>query len=645
MVNGEIRWRPPPILWITVILCLGFVFYADIYQRQNYTITPNSILQLPAIDRDDHLRGFLVKTNGCRIPDMHPFDKSIINYIKPMKYRICNAGLPPLVDANLTSLFIVNSSFVRYNVTEENLKCCYRPFWRLEPKENENDKLVKYSNDCVIFNSSIQIDEEYVKVECYSNDSLIYTDLFAFVPVRKINLAQVPRPLNVLIIGLDSVSRLNLHRQLPYTIKYLRKLGIVELLGYNKVGDNTFPNVIPILTGYNEDELKNICWPNDTVKFDKCPFIWKRFKEKNYKTVYAEDAAWMGIFNYMKRGFREQPTDYYWSFFNRLAEELIGNESEGNVKRCVGSRRVYVTMLDYLKKFIASMANYNQPYFGFFWEVSLTHDFLNAAQMADEEFEQFFKHLNQTGELNRTVVFFLSDHGIRWGGIRSTFQGRMEERLPFLTLLLPEWFRNTYHTAFLNLQKNVRRLTTPFDFHETLVDLLNPFALTTEKLNARTTSSRGYSLFSKIPESRTCEDAAISSHWCTCQQSTPIDINHAVVTEVAEFAVNYMNTLLEGYADCSNLTLNAVYNARIIFNNGTEIDEDKEYDDYMITLETQPGGGVFEVTIRKYINATNGSVFEVIGTVSRINLYGDQSRCVSDFHMKLYCYCKYLLKH
>lgn len=474
-------------------------------------------------------------------------------------------------------------------------------------------------------------------MECHWNDTLIYTDLFAFVPIEDVTKAAEPRPLNILIIGVDTVSRLNLHRQLPRTLKYLKRLGLVEFFGYNKIADNTFPNLMPVLTGHDEDELKRICWPTTTSKFDDCPFLWDRFRAKGYKTAYAEDAAWMGIFNYVKRGFRRQPTDYYWSFFNRLAEEVIGNQHDMNVKRCVGPRRVYSTMLDYLKRFVATMRAHDQPYFGFFWEVSLSHDYLNAPKMADGEFEALFAFLNDSGELNQTALFFMSDHGMRWGGIRSTFQGQMEERLPFLTVLLPRWYQKARPAAFLNLQRNTRSLTTPFDLHETLKDLLEPFAAGA----ATSALSRGYSLFGRIPSNRTCEDAAIPSHFCTCQQSAPVDGNETVVREAAGFAVDYMNALLEGWKVCANLTLSRVVRARVLRQNEKVVERFREYEDYMVTLETAPGGGLFEVTVRRHARARG---FEITGTVSRINLYGDQSKCVSDFHMKLYCYCKYLLR-
>jgi hypothetical protein len=42
--------------------------------------------------------------------------------------------------------------------------------------------------------------------------------------------------------------------------------------------------------------------------------------------------------------------------------------------------------------------------------------------------------------LNKTVLIFLSDHGIRFGAIRKTSVGKLEERLPFMFLIFPDWF-------------------------------------------------------------------------------------------------------------------------------------------------------------------------------------------------------------
>lgn len=85
----------------------------------------------------------------------------------------------------------------------------------------------------------------------------------------------------------------------------------------------------------------------------------------------------------------------------------------------------------------------------------------------------------------------MSDHGIRWGDIRKTYQGQMEERLPFVIITLPKWLKETYPVAAANLKKNVRRLTTPFDLHETLKDLLDVNNLNKPRTIINETVSRG----------------------------------------------------------------------------------------------------------------------------------------------------------
>jgi len=77
------------------------------------------------------------------------------------------------------------------------------------------------------------------------------------------------------------------------------------------VGQNTFPNFIPLMTGYSEEDLKDICYAKRYVKQDNCPFVWKRFESANYITGHVEDNPKLAIFNYAKTGFVKQPVDFY----------------------------------------------------------------------------------------------------------------------------------------------------------------------------------------------------------------------------------------------------------------------------------------------------------------------------------------------
>ena len=100
------------------------------------------------------------------------------------------------------------------------------------------------------------MDVEFIKIFCYTNyfyyfKDLVYTNYHSFPQPRKnvelekkINHWRRQRavseklklntPPSVLILGLESVSRLNFIRNLKKTRKYLDGLGAVEMLGYTK---------------------------------------------------------------------------------------------------------------------------------------------------------------------------------------------------------------------------------------------------------------------------------------------------------------------------------------------------------------------------------------------------------------------------
>lgn len=220
-------------------------------------------------------------------------------------------------------------------------------------------------------------------------------------------------------------------------------------------------------------------------------------------------------------------------------EKSIAYKLIGNFKLCLGSNRPIDVLLKYMRKFMTSLAN--QPFFSFFWSSSMSHDFINFPLLIDDDLNKLLQEIKTSNYLEKTntVLFILSDHGIRFGSFRqTTFQGMVEERLrkkhtkqlkithityflflAFFFAVLPKSFKQTYPLAVRNLKRNARRLTTHYDVFETLKDLSNidSKVLTNERLLLRSddindrgktsTLPRGISLFLEIPEGRTCESA------------------------------------------------------------------------------------------------------------------------------------------
>ena len=61
---------------------------------------------------------------------------------------------------------------------------------------------------------------------------------------------------------------------------------------------------------------------------------------------------------------------------------------------------------------------------------------------------------------------------------------------------------------------------------------------------------------------------------------------------------------------------------------------------YQITIRTLPGDALFEATVQ-YSEKT--SLFQVLGTINRINKHEGQSSCIDSHRLKWFCYCNWLV--
>ncbi|KAM3964777.1 uncharacterized protein ACR2FA_001168 isoform 2-T2 [Aphomia sociella] len=579
---------------------------------------------------------------------MKPFDDSVKKFVEyPDTIEKCMDHNEITLDHNKTHIWIKKNMTSKYNDLNDNktLICCYKPFFR--PKFIEDvesswvDDRIKY-HSCINFFDEIEVKHEFVRVNCSIEDRLVYDDFFLFAPKKEFKVHNDKGEIdknktayNILIMGIDAVSRLNFYRTMPKTVAFLKNKEAIDLAGYNKVGDNTFPNLIPMLLGVTPEELTKTCLPHKKATFDNCPFIWEWFKQAGYYTALGEDSGSLGTFNYIRVGFIDTPTDYYIHTFINEAEKEAGNNHDFNSYLCLNNRYFYNVLLDYIENLTTELRS--SKLFSFFWEVTMSHDYLNYPMVMDDDYVNFFKRLDSSHYLNDTILFLISDHGIRWGDIRSTKQGRLEERLPFVFILLPPSFQDKYGEAYKNIKINSKRLTTPFDIHATLSDLVDLDNIVNKNIISRKESSygqqRSVSLFLPIPSNRTCKMAAIEDHWCTCHQDRTIQKESVEAVAASEHLIRYLNIILLEYIECAQLTVVEIIEAREKISGEPEENE-VGWREIMVTVRTGPGDGIFEGTLRN-----NNEEWTMAGSVSRLNLYGNKSHCVDDNILKLYCYC------
>ncbi|PSN54186.1 hypothetical protein C0J52_03529 [Blattella germanica] len=591
---------------------------------------------------------YLIDTKGCRIQDFDPFGPQVRRFVNSVipRQNICNFSKTLLVKSNITSLWIDNDSLKAYGLSDtSNLNCCYIPFEiKPDPDWKYSDKI--FNSLCIEFKNETTVSQEYVSVICMLEDKQIFKHYYSFFhessvsekSSEKVHINDVN--FNVLIIGLDAVSRLNFHRHLKKSLGLLKELGAIELLGYNKVQDETFPNIVPLLSGLSRNELENVCWLYKDGYMDECPWIWKNFSSAKYITGYGEDCVHLSLFVYNNDGFEKKPTDFYIVPFMEAAQDDIGSSSS----MCSGNQMSIELLLDNVNKFYATPTKLRK--FGFFWSTSVTHDDLNYANYADDPLFKFLHLLKETNILNNTVLLLLSDHGLRNDEIRQEIQGYLEDRLPFSFFIFPQWFKDLYPKAFDNLKNNAHRLVTTYDFHKTLLDLITPSEIRDESIEERNSvlqaqypKPHAISLFLSVHENRTCQNAKIPFRYCACYSSEDISLDRNDVREMSNELLEYINSLVKSYKQCAVLTLIKLKTARIVaspspFKTKEEDMHEEKY--FVIAIQTVPGNGIFE---GMFSTTKRNRKYELIGNVTRINKYRNQSACINVHELKYYCYC------
>ncbi|XP_048575721.1 uncharacterized protein LOC116604845 isoform X2 [Nematostella vectensis] len=458
-------------------------------------------------------------------------------------------------------------------------------------------------------------------------------------------------PVSVCMIMFDSTSAANFQRKMPKSIAHMKTLPTVFLKGNTIVGDGTTAQVTAMLTGIAEAEQPEARRKMANAKpVDDWRFIFKDYKKHGYATLYTEDSPSLGTFNYRLKGFENPPTDHYGRYFWIEGDKHIQKEF------CVGNERYHLVSLRY---YLSLFRTYKKnPKFMYMIQSQISHGGINGIQYADEDLVDFFKTLENENHLNNTIVFVFGDHGARFGELRKTLQGKLEERLPHMSVTFPKWFPEKFPELYKNFEQNSHVLTSPFDIYASLQHLLSYPSLPKGIVT-------GQSLFTLIdPKNRTCASTGVEEHWCPCLNFEKVSVDDSIVKEIADFVVKHINTLLELNADvkrlCHQLQLKEIKNAQQeLPNEKLQLFADTFVDDkcdscgvkngdravntlakdtlYQIQFVTSPNEGFYEASIK-----LNNGKPSLKGEISRVDAYGKQSICVSEtyVHLLKFCYCK-----
>ncbi|KAH9377053.1 hypothetical protein HPB48_010257 [Haemaphysalis longicornis] len=292
---------------------------------------------------------------------------------------------------------------------------------------------------------------------------------------------------------------------------------------------------------------------------------------------------------------------------------------------CLGNTMPFEVLLDYLAHFTRTMKD--RTFFTYAWFTDITHDVFKNAGYADAPFHRLLLWLLDTGVLNRTVLVFLRDLGFRMGGVRSTFMGKLEDRQPFAFIAFPPRFLRAHPEAASSLRVNQWRLTTHFDVHATLVELLD--YPRRESLN----TTHGLSLLHQVPETRTCADASIGKSFCVCNV-IPYAVKQTLAASLTNYLLSTINTLVQqATRHCSQYRRLEIIDVMSL--QPTAAERARNVSHYSVTVKVSPGEVVFEGAAR-----VQGNEISEVGDVSRCDEYSRLSYSVHTRWLRRACHCR-----
>lgn len=506
-------------------------------------------------------------------------------------------------------------------------------------------------------NIKTKVERDFVRVTILKDDGVKH-EFFAEVRedskyIKRANSARMKAslPYNVALFMIDSQSASNVKRQLAKTYNYLKNDKNTFIFdGHTVVGDSTTPQLCAILIGKLEDDL-----PEGRRGFhggkaiDNWPFIMKNFTDRGYVTLFNEEEPWYGAFHYRLHGFLQQPTDHYSRPFWMDCEH--DRYWEGT---CIGDVSIVQKTLNYTQSFLNGYKGIPKLAMTLF--SAMCHNTVNMVQNMDEDLFKNVEWMNRSGLLNDTILIIMGDHGMRISDFRATLTGKLEQRLPFLSITLPASLLSKYPKIRDSMQHNSKLLTSHFDLHATLQHLFT-FPNDPKVL-------KGQSLFGKIDaRTRTCETAGIKEHWCTCLQFAEQNTTENHIIALAEAVVTFINQNITGVIpeakeNCARLELKDVKRAGMRVPNlkvqkfkhtestskcsdcslvlADKADQTQGTQVVELVFIVKPSDATYEATV----TVKEDSII-VNPDIARLNLYGNQPKCVQDQypHLRKFCYC------
>ena len=451
---------------------------------------------------------YFVKPNKCY---MNAFDGliDISKYIGGTCDKICNSA------KQKEKLFSFLNKEKFNNTTKIGFPITTTSDFALETQKNIEHFSERVLSRMVDMDKISEIDEN-LKPEVYidfsKNDPEVHIELnkkdLLSEERKKISTEKISKFDNILFIFIDALSRQHFNRKMKKLKKFLehfmhetnknsKDYNLYQFMKYHTFAPFTQKNLQPMFYGEKMDKSNS----NGTS-------INKFLKQQGFITGQSSNLCSKELFvtmnnclNYVEfEDFDHENVALFCdpSYYDRTNPYPLFQGSFSVIRRCLYKKDSYEYVLEYGKQFWEKYLD-NKKY--------LRLSFIDAhegtgevVKYLDDPLTKFLFELNENKYLKNTVIFFVSDHGNGMPSIYNVFKSKdyEYENVLGLFLIFTHGYKN--ETGIKNLENNQQVFVTPYDIHDTLIDIIY------DDKNKTVASRNGDSLFLEVKSmERNCE--------------------------------------------------------------------------------------------------------------------------------------------
>ena len=263
---------------------------------------------------------------------------------------------------------------------------------------------------------------------------------------------------NVLLIFLSSVSRAHFQRAMPKLSKFISKLMKYEpfptLLAYEFSKYANFP--------FTNENFQSIFYKKS--KNNTLTNSLSYFKENGFVTGQVKDIC--------EKNFNDNGVEWDHENFAYLCDPNYFQKENSAYERCLYGKPVSEYMINYTTQFFEQYSD-NKKYFRMMFNYG-NEPTGNVLTYLDEPLYNMLNQFYNTGKLQNTAIFILSEQGNKNNGlydILGSAEFELEKKYGLFIIILNcnDKFKNGNYHQNLIINQNI--MATPYDIYESMIHI------------------------------------------------------------------------------------------------------------------------------------------------------------------------------